>query len=177
MKKVIIGSLNPVKGDVVKDAFHKVFPHIDFEFVMNASESGVADQPFGIVETRLGAANRATSCAAAFPDADYFVGLEGGIEVIDGEYWISAWMCVQDAFGKSGFGRTSAVQLPPAVTELIKNGMELSDAADVVFDESNSGQKGGAVGFLTNNLISRKDFYMDAMVFALVPFLKPDLYI
>jgi inosine/xanthosine triphosphatase len=177
MKKVVIGSHNPVKVAVVKEAFAKVFPDMECDFVMHKAPSGVSDQPFGIQETRTGAQNRAASCAAAFPDADYCVGLEGGIEIIEDEYWVSAWMCVQDKAGRCGFGRTSAFLLPPPVTALIKEGVELSLAGDKIFNETNSGQKGGAVSFLTNNLISRKEFYLDAMVFALVPFLKNDLYV
>lgn len=177
MKKIIIGSHNPVKVAVVKEVFAKVFPGMTCEFLLHKAESGVVDQPFGIAETRLGAANRAGACHEAFPDADYFVGLEGGIEIIDEEYWVSAWMCVQDQTGKQGFGRSSAFLLPSAVTDLIKEGKELAEAGDIVFDETNSGQKGGTVSFLTNNIVNRKNFYMEAMIFALIPFLKPDLYV
>jgi inosine/xanthosine triphosphatase len=177
MTKVIIGSHNPVKVEVVKDAFVRVFPEVECEFEMCKAASGVADQPFGIEETRLGAANRVAACREIFPEDDYFVGLEGGIEVIGEEFWVSGWMCVENKAGKQGFGRTGAFLLPEQISQLIKKGEELSRACDIIFSDSNSGQKGGAVGFLTNNLVSRKDFYMDAMMFALVPFVKTDLYL
>ncbi len=173
---VIIGSTNPVKIAVVEAGFKKVFPDKNFVFVSHKAKSGVPDQPIGIEETKLGAYNRALSCKTEFGDAAYYVGLEGGIEIIENEYWVSAWMCVLNHMGQEGNGRTSAFMLPPPITELIKSGMELASATDVVFKDTNSGQKGGAVGFLTNDVVTRKDFYIDALIFALVPFIKSDLY-
>ena len=78
--------------------------------------------------------------------------------------------------GQYGFGRTGSFLLPPKVSELIAGGEELGVAIDRAFGDSNSKQKGGAVGALTDNLVTRKDFYQTAMIFALIPFLKPDLY-
>ncbi|MGK0308683.1 MAG: non-canonical (house-cleaning) NTP pyrophosphatase, partial [Urechidicola sp.] len=41
---------------------------------------------------------------------------------------------------------------------------------------SNSKQKNGAVGILTGNLIDRTQFYVEAMVLALIPFLNKEIY-
>jgi len=49
-------------------------------------------------------------------------------------------------------------------------------ATDIVFSETNSKHKGGTIGILTNGTVTRKDFYRDAMLFALIPFVKPELY-
>ena len=42
--------------------------------------SGVSDQPRSEQETLEGARNRARSAARGYPHADYWVGIEGGIE-------------------------------------------------------------------------------------------------
>lgn len=175
MKTVVVGSNNPVKLATIEDAFKKVFPQETFKFVTHTAMSGVSDQPMGIQETKQGAFNRAEDCRKHH-QADYFVGLEGGIEDIDGEYWTSAWMCVMDAAGKVGFGRTSAFLLPPKITTLIKSGVELGHATDQVFNEINTKQKGGVIDFLTKGVIDRKHFYTDAVVFALIPFVSEELY-
>ena len=60
--------------------------------------------------------------------------------------------------------------------ELINQGKELGEADDIVFGQSNSKQKNGAVGILTNNIIDRTQFYVEAMVLALIPFLNEDIY-
>lgn len=176
MKKVIVGSNNPVKLEATKEAFTLAFPDVEFEFSTLSVPSGVPDQPMGESETKLGAANRAHACKAAHPEADFFVGLEGGLEKVDGEYWAFAWMSILDTAGSSGFGRTGSFLLPPKVSELIDQGEELGVATDAVFNEVNSKHKGGTVGILTNETITRKDFYREALLFALIPFVKPELY-
>jgi len=176
MKTVIVGSHNPVKLETAKEAFALAFPEETFEYVTHNAASGVPDQPMGAEETKEGALNRASDCRRQYPDADYFVGLEGGLEEQGEEFWTSAWMCVQNAAGVSSFGRTGAFPLPPKVSALIKEGNELGIATDIVFDETNSKHKGGTVGILTDGLVDRKDFYRQALIFALIPFMKPELY-
>lgn len=176
MKTVIVGSENPIKLATTKQAFAATFPNEQFEYITFAAASNVSAQPFGVAETKLGALNRANHCRTQYPQADFFVGLEGGLEEIDTEFWTSAWMCIQDATGKCGYGRTGAFLLPPLVSELIHKGEELGIATDIVFNKVNSKHAGGTVGALTDEHITRADFYRDALIFALIPFLKPELY-
>lgn len=176
MKTVIIGSNNPVKLTSAAQAFEQTFPEDVFSFVPHTAPSGVSDQPIGIEETKQGATNRALFCKEAFKEADFWLGLEGGIEIIEEKYYVSAWMCVIGRGGQIGYGRTGAFALPALITERIKNGEELGAACDTVFLETNSGYKGGAVSILTGGKISRADFYVPAMLFALIPFSKPELF-
>jgi len=176
MKIVIVGSLNPIKLEVTKRAFTERFPDEDFAFKTHNATSGVNDQPIGADETRTGAKNRAEACHIVYPNADYCVGLEGGLEIIDSDFWVSAWMCIVNRSGVVGFGRTGAFLLPPEVTTHIKAGLELGHATDLVFNKTNSKHKEGAIGALTDGLITRADFYHDALLFALIPFCKPELY-
>jgi len=62
------------------------------------------------------------------------------------------------------------------VAELVHQGMELGDADDMVFAKSNSKQQNGAVGLLTNNIITRKSLYLPAVQMAFIRFLNPELY-
>ncbi len=176
MKKIIVGSNNPVKIKATKESFKQAFNDSDFECITFSAKSGVPDQPFGVVETKTGAKNRSDACRSEYLDADFFIGLEGGLEKFESQYWAFAWMCVQDKDGKYGFGRTGSFLLPPQVSKLIDDGQELGIATDSVFNETNSKQKRGTVGVLTNDTINRQSFYRDAIILALIPFLKPDLY-
>lgn len=51
-------------------------------------------------------------------------------------------------------------------------GIELGHANDQVFAEHNSKQKGGALGSLTNGLLGRTEYYVQAVILALVPHVK-----
>ncbi len=174
--KIIVGSNNPVKLAAVTQAFQLVFAGMEHKFIACSVESGVASQPIGATETRLGAANRANECRRLHPEADYYVGLEGGLEEIDGVYWVIAWMCIQNSTGMSHYGSTGSFVLPETVSTLIRNGVELGHASDQVFSAVNSKHHGGAVGILTNGIITRTDFYRPAVIFALVPFINPVVF-
>lgn len=176
MKTVIIGSENPVKVETAKEAFTEVFPDEEFQFIPFLASSGVSEQPFGLEETMQGAINRSDACKVGHPEGDFFIGLEGGVEYMEEELWAFAWITVQDTQGRYGHGRTGSFLLPVPVCELIKDGEELGVATDIVFKEVNSKHKGGTVGALTNGLITRKDFYTSATIFALIPFVHPELY-
>jgi len=70
-----------------------------------------------------------------------------------------------------GKSRTTTFLLPQKVVDLIDQGYELGDANDIVFKKHNSKQNNGAVGLLTNNLVTRTSLYKQAVVLAMIPFL------
>lgn len=175
MKQVVIASKNPVKIQCVQQAFEKVFPEQTFRFEGVSVPSGVSDQPMTDKETFAGARNRAINASKAETEASYWVGVEGGIQKNGTEMEAFAWVVILSP-DKTGKARTASFQLPPAVVELIDQGMELGHADDLVFKRDNSKQKNGAVGILTNDLIDRVSYYEPAVVLALIPFLNTALY-
>lgn len=174
-EKVLVASKNPVKLNAVKSAFCRMLPNMEFEFLSASVPSNVVDQPMDNETTFKGALNRANNAKNSFPDANFWVGVEGGIEISGDEMAAFAWIVIvsQDQTGKS---RTGNFFLPTKVTELIKAGKELGEADDIVFGHSNSKQKDGAVGILTHNCITRTTLYTEAVVLALIPFLNPEIY-
>lgn len=174
-KLVIVGSKNPVKVSCTASAFHQAFEGAFLVEGLNIS-SGVSEQPYGDEETYEGAFNRSNNAKLAFPEADYWVGIEGGVDLIDGEMHAFAWVVIIDKEGKIGKAKTSTFFLPKAIAQLVESGMELGEADDKVFNRSNSKQENGAVGILTNGAVDRKEYYQQAVVLALIPFLQTDLY-
>jgi inosine/xanthosine triphosphatase len=175
MKKVIVSSLNPVKLNSVKKGFAEIFPDEEFIFEGRPVKSGVADQPLSDEETLRGALNRAFGAKKLFPEADYWAGIEGGIEKRGSEMEAFAWVVIS---GKNitGKAKTGSFFLPPKVVELVNEGKELGEADDIVFGRTNSKQEAGAVGILTKNLTNRTEYYSHAVVLALIPFVNGNLY-
>jgi non-canonical (house-cleaning) NTP pyrophosphatase len=64
--------------------------------------------------------------------------------------------------------------LPPAVLEKLEHANELGDVMDEVFGTDNIKQKGGAIGLLTHNQLSRSSVYHQALILALIPFVNPE---
>ncbi|MBN2550800.1 MAG: inosine/xanthosine triphosphatase [Anaerolineales bacterium] len=173
---VVVASQNPVKLQAVQKGFERMFPTQRFELHGVSAPSGVSDQPASDSETLRGAMNRARAVSQAQPQADYWVGVEGGIEEQDGEMAAFAWIVVLSRQGM-GKGRTGTFFLPPRVAGLIRQGMELGEADDIVFGRSNSKQENGAIGLLTGNAVDRAQLYEQAVVLALTPFKNPALYL
>jgi inosine/xanthosine triphosphatase len=176
MKKVIIASANPVKIEATKIGFEKMFPEEVFSFEGISAPSGVSDQPMSRQETLTGATNRANNVSDIAKDADFWVGIEGGIEDTPNGMEAFAYMVVKSKVGKIGVGNSGSFLLPIKVTDLIKEGHELGAADDIVFGRSNSKQANGAVGLLTKDIITRTIFYTPSVILALIPFKNPDLY-
>jgi inosine/xanthosine triphosphatase len=175
MPKIVIASTNPVKIQAVCWGFQRMFPQEMFHFDMVSTLSGVSDQPASDAETLQGALNRAANAQSRLPQADYWVGVEGGIEDLGGEMAAFAWIVVR-SLQQCGKGRTGTFFLPPAVAELVRQGKELGEADDIVFGRSNSKQENGAIGLLTGDVIDRAQLYEPAVVMALIPFRNPQLY-
>lgn len=176
MKKVIVASKNPVKISASAEGFKKMFPEETFECVGVSAPSGVAEQPMTDEETYTGATNRLSHIKSAEPEADYWIALEGGVEERDGELEVFAWMVIESKEGVTGKGKTSSFFLPRKIAELVHQGMELGHATDKVFNETDSKQKNGSIGFLTNDNVTRTTYYIEAIIIALIPFKNPSLY-
>jgi len=176
VKKIIVASTNPVKIEATLEGFRRMFGDELFEAVGVVVESGVSNQPMSEEETLEGAINRVGNAMQVKEDGDYWIGIEGGLEEIDGGMEAFAWVVVKSKNGKVGRGRTGSFFLPDQVVQLIKEGKELGEADDIVFGMTNSKQANGAVGILSGDVITRKSFYEEAVILALIPFRNQTLY-
>ena len=172
---VVVASENPVKRAAVEAAFHSTFPDANLEITTARVPSDVSDQPSSDAETRHGAQQRAANARRIGADADYFVGLEGGVDRIGDSLAAFAWIAIVDRSGRLGIARTVTLPLPPPIDTLVAAGIELGEAMDRVFDTQNSKRKGGAFGLLTGGLCTRTSVYAEAVTVALVPLIN-DLY-
>ncbi len=170
---VVVASRNPAKIRAVSEAFRSQFPQHELSIDGIDADSGISDQPVGDDETRRGARNRLASARAIVTDADFWVGLEGGIARIGDSLVAFAWMAVGDRDGRVGEARSATLPLPPAVGRLIDSGLELGDANDRVFATLRSKEQGGAFGLLTGGRHTRESVYAQTVLLALVPLVHP----
>lgn len=130
--KVAVGSTNPVKIQAVSKAFKKVWPKKKWEVIGIKVPSGISDQPMSDEESIKGATNRARRAIKKL-NADYGVGLEGGIHKIGKKWFDCGWMVVIDKKGGLGIGSSARIETPKVMIKMIKKGMELGDVNDVLF--------------------------------------------
>lgn len=152
-----------------------MFPVERFHVTLVSVASGVTDQPLSDKQTLTGAVTRAERAREVVLDADYWIGIEGGVEDGDEGMAAFAWAVVLDRT-RIGKGRTGTFFLPEAVAGCVRNGLELGDADDVVFGTQNSKRDMGAVGILTRGVLDRTALYEQAVILALAPFKNPEYY-
>ncbi|KAK4174509.1 inosine triphosphate pyrophosphatase-like protein [Triangularia setosa] len=175
LQKVVVASLNPVKTGAVLEGFTHMFPSSVYQVSGISAPSGVPDQPLSDQETLQGALNRIQNARSLEPDADFWVGVEGGVNP-DGESFQSfAWIAVESREGRTGKARTATYYLAQETANLIGGGMELGHADDLIFGRTNSKQHSGSVGILTDDVITRTSYYVQAVILALIPFKNTQL--
>jgi inosine/xanthosine triphosphatase len=169
--KIVVGSNNPVKVEAVREAFAKYFT--DLEVAGVQVESGVAEQPRSEQETIMGAKNRAKKCIS---EADYGVGLEGGVCDIEGRMFECAWVAIVDKKGVEGIAGGLYFELPRKVAEKIRAGGELGPIMEEImkFDVKRTS---GAIGVFTKGQLDRKQAYVQIVLSALIKFVSPEWFI
>lgn len=176
--KVLVGSLNPVKIECVREAFLKYFDNL--EIIPLEVSSKVSNQPIN-EETYAGAKNRVLELKEINDfrklEADFFVGIEGGIINNNSSWFAFGGICIMDKRERMSFSSSSQYPLPESfIKELLKGNCELGDLMDNLTGQKNSKQKDGGVGFLTKGHMTRKSLYVPGLITALIPFMNESLY-
>jgi inosine/xanthosine triphosphatase len=200
---IAVGSTRGPKLDAVHDALKLCAEHLDpnaqFEVIGFAVDSGVGHTPLSSAESMRGARQRtealihmASAKAEAF---QYFVGLEGGLEVMKREgsnespvgdtdsagngtrrVFLESWAYVSDG-SRGHFGRSGGIELPPALAnEVLDKGVELAAAIDKFAGMAGIRDNQGAWGVLSSNLITRREAFRVALVAAFAPFYNANLF-
>ncbi|MBK8944493.1 MAG: inosine/xanthosine triphosphatase [Ignavibacteriae bacterium] len=175
--KILVGSINPVKINAVSETFSLYFENIIVEGI--SVPSNVPDQPIND-ETYLGAQNRAMALQKINSEqninADFFVGIEGGIQKTFGKWFAFGCMCLIHKSGNTSFGTSAHFELPEIVINQLLQRKELGNVMDEIMKQENTKQKGGAISYFTNGRMNRKELYIPGLISALVPFQHENLY-
>ncbi|MGH9684694.1 MAG: DUF84 family protein [Candidatus Acidiferrales bacterium] len=192
MRKIIIavGSTRHPKLKAVSEALESfgsaLDPGAQFEITGVEVESGVRHTPLSREDMMAGARNRAEElrriARERFEPWAYFVGLEGGLDVIHegGRRWafLENWAYVAQDSARGAFGQSGGVLLPDVlVKRVVDDGVELADAIDTFAGGHRIRDAQGAWGVLTGNRITRQDAFRVAVINAFAPFFNRKLYL
>ncbi|KAI9336691.1 Non-canonical purine NTP phosphatase/PRRC1 [Obelidium mucronatum] len=174
---VAVGTTNLAKLRAVTQALKTLFPsETEIEVKGVQVSSGVSDQPMSDDETILGATNRANRAMEAVRNADFGIGLEGGIQKIGALYFDGGWIVVVDRKGKSGIGCSARYQLSQKIMDMVLKGDELGIVMDKLTGQSDVKQAAGAMGILTNGIVNRDVCYIQGIYFAFSQWISEEKY-
>ena len=188
--RIAVGSKRTPKLDAVREALVALGPLLHpksrFEVRGFELETGVSHTPRSRRELMAGARGRCEALrGVGGQTAAYFVGLEGGLDVIyeDGNetgrrlVFLESWAYVSDAGGRGFYGRSGAILLPETLAvEVLDRDTELSHAIEAYTGIQGIRDSQGAWGILTKNLINRQESFRIAVVSAFAPLFNAALY-
>jgi inosine/xanthosine triphosphatase len=190
--RIAVGSKRSPKLEAVREALDAFGPllHPKSKFEVKGFEvaTGVSHTPRSRAELMAGARGRCDALmkvSAGRPQANYFVGLEGGLDVMQQNgaengrrlVFLESWAFVCDANGRGFYGQSGAILLPEALaTEVLDRDAELSQAIEAYTGIRGVRDTQGAWGILTKNLIDRQESFRIAVISAFAPFFNPDVY-
>jgi inosine/xanthosine triphosphatase len=190
MKKIIVavGTTRRPKLNAVWEALSVIGPTLDeaalYDVVGVEVKSGVAHTPLSREESMAGARQRAEEVARLGRERnepwEYFVGLEGGLDVVNDNgqriVFLQSWAYVTD--GKRGaFGQSGSIVIPEALARrVVDEGVEMGVAIDAFAGEQGIRDQQGAWGVFTKNLHTRQDSFRTAVINAFAPFFNAKLY-
>lgn len=172
--KIAVGTKNKAKLAAVEAWARKEFGD-DFVIEGISVESGIDDMPDTTSECIKGAKNRAMTCLAAVENADLGIGLEGGVETIDGQMYLCGWAAAVDKDGRVGIGNGGHVMVPNFIAKRIEHGEELGPIMHELHDRDIRNSE-GAWGIFTNGKITRSESLCNSIKYAYARLDNSNLY-
>ncbi len=170
---IAIGSKNPAKLKAAKLALKKLFPKA--EIIAVDVRSNVSTQPKSDEESIKGAINRA-KLALKKTNADFAIGMEGGMHKIGKNYFESGWIAVIDKNGKIGLGSSARWQVSQKISKPLLKGKELAEVINELTARDNVHIKEGVMGLITNGHLPRHISYSHGILFAFAPFISDPIF-
>ena len=180
---VAVGTLRQPKIQAVHKAFHALpfFANKEIEIIPSDVLSGVSDMPISREEGLLGAYHRAWNCRKKGVEADFYVGMEGGMEKITikhkDHYFLNFYNYMTDGHQDSYSGAT-LVELPDKVVRaVLEEGKELGEVFDALLGKQDIRSHEGAIGEITFGIIQREDAFYFGLAPALSKLINPLYFI
>jgi inosine/xanthosine triphosphatase len=160
---VVVTSLNEAKITSVRNVIKDFFPEI-LQVIGVASQSMVSETPVGDEEAIAGCRNRIPFARQAYPDAAFFVSIEGAIDFNSHGAFVYSWVLVEQRDpDRQALGSSAKVQLPAFLAQGVERGSSLSELTKATYQTSANVSHLGTNGVITNGAFTRTDEFETAL--------------
>lgn len=155
--KFILGSASDTKKEILEKALKQL--HLEPDIRSVRVNSGITDQPLNKSMTKKGARNRANNARRKKSNADFWIGLEGGLHDYGEGYHLVTYACLIFAKGGQGqndsefIGSGAEIALPQVISKKIKNDEQFGE---VIREYAKNNE-------VDENLISREVSFIEAI--------------
>lgn len=171
--RVAVVTDNQTKVSAVKNVFTQIFGYVE---VVEVHADNLGSQPLGD-GTIQGSISRAQA-AIAGSDADFGVGIEAGLFSVPklNKHFDIQYCTIVDSDGTMTFGHGPGFEYPPSVTRSALKGVPVGDVMSKLTGIERIGHRSGSIGYLSNGVIDRTSLTEIAVLMALIPRIRPELY-
>ncbi|MDR6903558.1 inosine/xanthosine triphosphatase [Rhizobium miluonense] len=160
---VVVTSLNQVKIDAVKDVA-LLFVEQPVEMIGIQAESLVSETPIGDVEAITGCRNRILAARSAYPEASYFVSIEGAIDYNPYGAFVYSWVLVEQRQpNRRALGCSAKVLLPTVFELSLQRNLSLSNLTQRLYSTDENVSELGTNGVVTKGTFARRDEFESAL--------------
>ncbi len=172
--RIAVGSSNKVKVDAVRNVFTQAFGLV--EVVSVELSSSTEKQP--MEERTIKGAIRRAQEALETGKADYGVGIEAGLfhNKVLGKHLDIQYCAIVDSSGKMTVGHGPGFEYPPDVIRSVLDGGTVGDTMSDITGIEKIGHRQGSIGYLSDGLIDRTSLTEIAVLMALIPRIRKELY-
>ena len=171
--RVAVATGNQTKVRAVKNVFTQVFGYVE---MVEVPTGNAGTQPVGD-GTIQGSIDRAKA-AIDDSDADFGVGIEAGlfrVPKLDKHFDVQ-YCAIIDSEGNMTVGHGPGFEYPPSVTRSALNGVPVGEVMSKLTGIERIGHRNGSIGYLSNGVIDRISLTELAVLMALIPRIRPELY-
>lgn len=189
--RIAVASTREPKVEAVKEAWQifgaKILDDPNEEVSFLSFDVGKAgpEMPLTVQDLMKGAQNRVESLMLQLKrekaGADFYVGLEGGFNIINSQgprrqIFLESWAYVSDGH-KACFGHGGGIHVPQRIAgPVVDRGVELGIVIDRFSNETNVRSNQGTWGILTRDILTRKHSFVIALIAAFAPFYNSAAY-
>jgi inosine/xanthosine triphosphatase len=172
--KVAVCSTNRVKLDAVRNIFTQAFGLVE---IVSVDPDGETEKQPMEERTVQGAIKRAR-IALERSGADFGVGIEAGLflnRFLDKHLDVQ-YCAVLDSSGRMTVGHGPGFEYPPSVVDAVLKGRSVGETMSSITGIEDIGRRSGSIGYLSDGMIDRTSLTEVAVLMALIPRIRRELY-
>ncbi len=173
--KILLASKSKIKAETVRDAVALLFPNSILELVQHDVEDP-GPEPFGNDAVINQIRKSIEKIQENDSDADFYIGMEGGVREYNGEMEEIAYVMVSDKTNRISLSQAVSFPIPPNVAQKVREGIPFATAVDELYSTKDIKNNQGFVGLLTNGVVDKKALYFQPTVVALSKFVKNEWF-
>ena len=171
--KIAIWTIRKAKVEWIKEWVSKCpyFKDKKVEYILEKVSSDISDMPLSLEETMQGAKNRARNLKKKWIDADFYIGIEWWTYIVQDKAYLVGLVYIENNEGEGHFGFSPAIEVPEKIRKMLyEDWKELWPIMEELSWIVDIRSENGSMGAWSDDMLQRKDEFVQAFQAAISPF-------